>query len=764
MTINTTGQSWSWTALLTLLVIATGCDNSPKLDQLPPVSEDAVEDNQEDEEDPDDPGDDMDYDPPQARPSNTACLAPNRPPPPGDIALQPVFENILTPAQTNEMVALVPSPHQPGRWYTVHQSGLVHTFHQDDTQATVFINIADKIWKEHREAGLMHLTFHPDFANNGTFFLVYSAPGGGRLFQSRLARFQSPDRGLTGDPQSETVLIDVPQPVAAHNGNQALFGPDGMLYFAVGDGGTPGSSVSAQRTNDPKGSILRIDPDNIDTERNKPYAIPPDNPFPDTLAPEIWAMGLRNVWRFSFDRDNGQLWAADVGNEDWEEVNVIERGGNYGWPILEGNECNKFNGSDCDPGDTIAPFYAYSHTEGRSITGGYVYRGNQIPAIDGAYLFADYINGNIWAARTDQQPAIVSLQLESGVNVSSFAQGPDGELYVVSYSRENEGQILQIVPAPQTPDTFPRSLSLTGCFDPQDARKPAQGVFVYDVQAPLWSDGSQKERFMAIPDNRRITVDDTGDLLFPRGSVLIKHFKYDDHYHETRLLVHHEDGWAGYSYEWNEAQTDAALLDLGKTVELPNGMRWTYPSRGQCMACHTQAAGRSLGLEVLQLNRTFDPGDGSIVNQLQWLLDHDFFSPELTELADLHADTLPQMPSPLGSDASVEDRARAYLHANCASCHQPGANTGRGDVDLRYTTAFKDAAMCDAPPQAGWPWYIQNGDQTRLIVPGDPDKSLIYHRMETLRSFRMPPLGSAELDAEGLDLMHTWIEGLQQCP
>jgi len=676
-----------------------------------------------------------------------------------------VFKDVLSPADAFKLVELKHAPVESGRWYAAQHAGRIITFKEDSKSPTTALDITDAIWTGFDEIGLVSFDFHPDFAVNGHLFVTYSTASdtsGG--FSSRIARFTTVDGGLTFPRDSELVILDIPQPHGTHSGNHVLFGPDGHLYYVLGDGSNPYDPYkNGQNPNTLYASILRINVDKPNVGEGKNYSIPEDNPFVDGGgAPEVFAYGLRNPWRFTFDRETGDIWLGDVGQDTREEVNRIVAGGNYGWSVKEGELCfDTFEPDTCDSTGLIEPYWAYSHSEGASVTGGYVYRGTKIPELTGRYVFADYVNGNIWALREEADGQVLSeTQLESGINIPSFAEGPDGELYVVGFSWKDDGGIYRVIPAPDVPDTFPKKLSETGCFDPQEIKKVSSGVVPYSVISPLWSDGADKGRYLAIPDDRRLSIDDEGDILFPLGSVVIKHFGFEDQLHETRLMIHHEDGWAGYSYEWLEDQSDAHLLALGKVKDLSNDVRWSYPSRSQCLECHTSATNRILGPELLQLNHELDYGDGLVNNQLTQLLAWDYFPPEIESLQDMGVDQFPLMPAP-DSDAPVADRARAYLHSNCAVCHRPGGTTAQADIDLRFNTLFADTGLCNGKPENGR-LYLPNPN-LKLLIPGNADESILYLRMTTLNVFRMPPVASNVVDEQGSALIQQWINELTIC-
>ena len=299
------------------------------------------------------------------------------------------------------------------------------------------MNIASKITvptSSGDERGLLGLTFHPNFASNGKFYVDYTRSGDGATTIAEYTTTTGNGSSNTGDVNSERIMLTIPQPFTNHNGGMVEFGPDGYLYIGMGDGGSgndPGNR--AQNRSILLGKLLRIDP-NIAQGSNVPYNIPPTNPFTGsgtarcdggsttsgTNCQEIFAYGLRNPWRYSFDRGTGQIWAADVGQNSFEEINTIEKGGNYGWRIQEGTEC--FNPqSGCETSGLEQPVFTYGREQGVSVTGGYVYRGEKLPDLQGWYVYADYGSGTVWALRQGSDGQVENRTLlESGENITSF--------------------------------------------------------------------------------------------------------------------------------------------------------------------------------------------------------------------------------------------------------------------------------------------------------------------------------------------------------
>lgn len=327
------------------------------------------------------------------------------------------------------------APGDNSRWFLLEREGIVKVFANAPgvTTASAFIDIHTLV-DQSGEGGLLGMAFHPGFAQNGQVFLSYTRSGSPLV--SYVSRFISADNGKTIDPASEQPVLKLDQPYANHDGGDIHFGPDGYLYIGFGDGGSGGDPLgNGQDTNTLLGAMLRIDVDH-----GTPYSIPSTNPFVSGGGkPEIYAWGLRNPWRWSFDRKTHALWLGDVGQNSWEEVDCVEAGQNYGWNVREGAHC--YNSSTCNASGLTDPVTEYDHTQGCSIIGGYVYRGPAIPALQGAYVFGDYCSGRIWALFNDINGKPVARVLaDSGLRITSFGEGNDGELYVMG-----SGKVFKIV-------------------------------------------------------------------------------------------------------------------------------------------------------------------------------------------------------------------------------------------------------------------------------------------------------------------------------
>lgn len=704
-----------------------------------------------------------------ARPSNKTCIAPARATGSVSIGTQRVFPNLTfrdpaTRVSRNPLLMLQ-APGDRSRWFVVERFGAVRVFENNPAVAAsaVFLDIGSRVESSCAECGLLGMAFHPEFPATPRVYLVYTSlerPGGGP--DSRLSEFSSPDGGLTLDPASERIILTINKGSEHHHGGGIIFGRDGYLYFATGDGNSARRN-DAQDLKTLLGKVLRIDIRG--TTGSVLYRIPADNPFAASTAfcnvngtgtqncPEVWAWGLRNPWRWSFDRQTGELWAGDVGERLREEVDRVVRGGNYGWRCFEGT-LDTGRGCGTPVGPLLPPLAEYSHELGQSITGGYVYRGTAVPALIGRYLFADFVSGRIWHIPNDTAPTTTMAEgFDSGLNISSFGEDHDGELYVVNM----RGDLHQITGASSSGGSgVATQLSQTGCVEPTNPTLPASGLIPYAPNAPFWSDGAAKERWIGLPDGQNITVGAEGDWEFPNGTVLVKNFRLDNRLIETRLFMRHPDGvWAGYSYEWNAQGNDATLVRGGKRVTI-GSQTWIYPSEAQCMQCHTEAAGRSLGLETRQLAFNIRyPQTGRDGHQLLTLNAIHTLSPPI---ADPKAEI--PYPNPTGTSGTLGERARAYLHTNCSQCHRPGGPT-TSNLDLRYATTLANTNACDIAPGLG-DLGIANA---RLIAPGAADRSVIPARMNLRDNANaMPPTDlGARVDTEGVQLIRDWINSLPGC-
>ncbi len=329
------------------------------------------------------------------------------------------------------------------RVFVVEQAGTIYVFENDESveSAETFLDIVENVSRQGNEEGLLGLAFHPEYSTNRYFYVYYSAANPRR---SIVARYEAdPDNPNQALPGSETVLMEIPQPYGNHNGGQISFGPDGYLYIALGDGGSGGDpEENGQDRTTLLGSIIRIDVDN--PSEGRMYGIPGDNPFAgndEGYREEIYAYGLRNPWRFSWDAETGQMWTGDVGQNAYEEIDIVESGANYGWDIMEGNHCFEPK-TDCDREGLVLPIIEYPRSDGVSVTGGFVYRGSDVPALQGKYIYADYASGKIWALTFEENEAVDNeLLSNSDLAIASFGVDRDNELYMCAF----DGKIYRFV-------------------------------------------------------------------------------------------------------------------------------------------------------------------------------------------------------------------------------------------------------------------------------------------------------------------------------
>ncbi len=673
-----------------------------------------------------------------ARPANPTCVAPARPPSLTDATTVRVFPNLKFDAA----VQVIQPPDDPTVFWVVRQNGLIVRFDNDPnvSTTTTVLDIVNLVNDSSNELGLLSIAFHPDWTNNHEIIASFNTGTAGAP-RSRVSRFRSADGGATIDPTTEEVLLNFAQPYTNHNGGSSAFGPDGMLYLGFGDGGLAGDPLeSGQDRHSLLGKILRIDLDH-----GAPYAIPSDNPFADGVdgAPEVWAYGIRNPWRFSFDSVDGTLWLGDVGQDAVEEIDRVSRGGNYGWNTMEGDRCYDPI-TRCDRAGLILPVETMLHGDGHySVTGGVVYRGTAIPSLVGKYVWGDYGSGQIWSLESDPiTGAETKSELVSGVaSVTHIGADAEGEILFLT---RNQG-IRKLVPnGASVPEAFPATLRETGCFDA--GNQPLPMLIPYAPNHPFWSDGAEKARWLSVPDGKTISVDATGHLVLPKGSVLVKQFEVDGQRVETRLMVRHEDGdWAGYSYAWNDARTQATLLPGSGLVD-----GWSIPSRSGCLRCHNATAGGTLGLTLDQLDVERTQSNGYVENQID----------ELVRLGLLRgAPTHPGALPPVDGDAPLEARARAWLAVNCAMCHVP-QGTANGDLDLRVTTSLADSGLCGPADQGD----LGLGAGAPVIRAGDAAGSVLMKRIGELGAYHMPPLATAEVDEVGVAVVAAWINSLGTCP
>jgi uncharacterized repeat protein (TIGR03806 family) len=670
-----------------------------------------------------------------------------------------VTERIFPRLKVEQPIYMVAEPGSD-RYFVVGRYGKVWLIpdRQDVENAELLFELKD------REA--YSLALHPDYKHNG-FIYLFSNHYKLKPQKDLVSRF-TVSRGKTLTCRADSEQEIVAWQSDGHDGGCLAFGADGFLYISVGDS-TGGSDPieTGQDLSDLLASLIRIDVDHPVPGQN--YSIPKDNPFVGfpKARPEIWAYGLRNPWRLSFDPPTGELWVGDVGQDLWEMIYLVRRGGNYGWSVREGSHPFQPRRKQ-GPTPILPPVAEHPHSEARSIIGGFVYRGTQFPELHGAYVYGDYESGTIWEIHHEgdkfSRPRVLA---HTALKIVAFNQDRKGEILIVSLN----GEIHRLAHNTETKANphFPKRLSDTGLFASVPKHEPAPGLIPYSVNSPLWSDNASKERYLALPENAQIEfkADEAWDL--PVGAVLVKTFSLEmepgnpasRRRIETRLLTRQTMMWRGFSYRWNEQQTDAELVpDSGvdATYDIREGtgpskhsQTWRFPSRTECMICHTRAAGFVLGMNTLQMNRVHDYGKVAD-NQLRTLDHLDIFRNHLTAAPA----TLPHLPDPNDAKATIDARARSYIHTNCSICHQVDGG-GNARMELRFSTPLDKTSTVRANPQQET-FGIANA---RLVAPGDPEHSLLYQRMLRTGPGRMPPLATAVVDPKGTELVREWIKGIK---
>jgi putative heme-binding domain-containing protein len=718
------------------------------------------------------------------------------PEPPPPYRLERVFPNLSFKKLTHMAAA-------PGtkRLFVTTEPGQIFSFNPDEKveKADPFLDLPKEV-KSCQPGGtvkgfdcLYCIVFHPKFVENRFAYVCYVVDGtqavaGKPMHKSRqrISRFTvdktDPPRA---DPASEKIILEWPTERGGHNGASLCFGPDNFLYVSIGDSGPaspPDRYQTGQDLSDFLSSILRIDVDH--TEGDKLYKVPADNPFVKTAGacPEIWAFGLRNPWKMTFDRATGDLWVGDVGWEMWEMVYKIKKGGNYGWSIMEGPQAvhpqNKLG-----PTPILPPNLYFSHSDAASITGGYVYHGKRLPDLVGSYICGDWMTCKVWSTRFDRDSVVSHKEIAQGrMRVVAFGEDNDGELYILGYSDNVDG-IYRLVPntAAETAASFPRKLSETGLFSSMAQLTPAPGVLPYLISSEPWMDYAVAQRLVALPDVSTVSIHDRAlpvpgtayfrsRVFFPKDAVLAKTISIElengkpssQRRLETQILYFDGDNWFGYTYRWNDAQTDAELVPAGGAeTELdivdaaaPGGRRkqtWHFPSRGQCLVCHNGWAGPPLGFSAEQLNRQ---------GQLQQLEKLNVVAQgtgkgKAKATGDGKVRTLFSMADPYDASQDLSQRARSYLSVNCAHCHQNGAG-GTATIDLRAETGLGATAAVSITPKQG----NFNIADAHLLSPGNPYGSVLYYRISKTGPGRMPHIGSDIVDTRGVAVIHDWIRSL----
>ena len=700
------------------------------------------------------------------------------------------------------------------RMWVVTRDAKVLSFpdRRDVSAADLFIDLREDFEKlaPHDSAKRVNsaygLAFHPEYPKVPVCWLTYTlVTGNGKEHLedgTRLSRFHISfdDEGVPHcDPASEKVVLSWTE--GGHNGACLKFGPDGYLYITAGDGEVPNPPDprrAGQNVTNFLSTILRID---VNPDDDGPlYRIPPDNPFPDDPAsaesvdltlqysraqarPEIWAYGFRNPWKMNFGPD-GQLWVGDVGWELYEMVYNVKPGGNYGWSIVEGPHTVLPEGRR-GPTPIVPAAIAYSHSEGASVTGGFVYQGSKFPELRGRYIFGDYETRRIWSADiTPQQDGsadtLTNLTdlVEPSVRIVAFGEDTQCELLLLHF---DEGTVYELErnEAAGQPSDFPKRLSETGLFADTQKQLPADGLVAFEINAEMWRDSATAagQGWLGIPGEGSIEVFPKArrmqqsslreQMHFPTDTVLAQNITLtDDSGQQIRLetQVLHFNGrvWNGYTYVWNPEQTDADLapakglqLNLSDYSDFADHRTWNVHSRSECIRCHNSWAGGTLAFTIPQLNRKTDASDSASAGQIESLQAKGILTGAPLANKERLNSLYPVLVNPSDDAVAVSDRARSYLSVNCSHCHQRGAG-GSATIDLRHNASDDEMKTIAVTPAQG---TFQIADAA-IITPGEASKSVLYYRMACSGRGRMPHVGSEKVDVAGLNLVRSWIASL----
>jgi uncharacterized repeat protein (TIGR03806 family) len=724
---------------------------------------------------------------------------------------------------------------QPGtnRLYVCGREGFIWYFENDPnvSEKKLFLDLHWHVqgWDD---CGILGMVFHPEFGkaastNRGYVYVWYQYTRTNILGSAdarppleiptynRLSRFTVPDGSLEADPDSETILINQFDRHLWHSGGEMFFAKDGFLYLPNGDeGGAKDPYDQCQKINDSLFSgVLRIDVDQNPTRshpiRRQPkdpapppagwlhsfttnYFIPNDNPWVNadgSVLEEFWAIGLRSPHRMTYDPPTGQIWLGDVGQEDREEIDLIEKAGNYQWSYMEGTLAGFRPKPKVLIGIEKPPVYDYPHNDNDGcVICGHVYRGKQWAAdLGGKLIFGDNDSGKIWALTyngPDKPPTVAYIcNMPPGMNyaggLSSFGLDDQNEIYMCAMGQN--GQIFKLAGNNTVIPEPPKLLSQVGLFTNMATLSAASGLVPYNVNAPLWSDAAIKTRWIALAyhgdpnnTNEQIAFAPDGEWTFPAGTVFVKHFDLAiDETNpakrrrlETRLLVRdNNDSVYGVTYKWRPDNSDAELITSTNsvsediTISCADGKKrtqtWIYPSRRDCLTCHTPNAHFVLGVKTRQLNGECTYSEtGRTDNQLRTWNHLHMFSPALEESTIQTYDALANLTN---TAASVEDRSRSYLDVNCSHCHRPGAVQAHWDA--RYDTPLPNQGIVKG--------LVNNTfgvPNAKVVAISNIDHSILYLRLNADKTNKMPPLGRNLVDTNAVSVIGQWINSIVPTP
>jgi putative heme-binding domain-containing protein len=665
------------------------------------------------------------------------------------------------------------------RYFVCELHGKVFSFSHDEQTAVADLAVDFKTelrsfdpTESNGVQDVYSIVFDPDFKSNRFIYvmMVLSSKTGEPLPNgSRVSRFTvTEDSPPRIDVNSELPLIS--WLAGGHNGCDLAFDNSGCLLISTGDATAPSPPdglQTGQNLTDLLSCILRIDVRGA--AAGQPYRIPADNPFVEhsNAKPEIWAIGFRNPWRISVDKPSGRVFVGDVGWEKWELVHEVQAGGNYGWSVFEGPERIQPNLAE-GPGPVRSPRAALPHSEAASITGGFVFHSAQVPELRNRYLFGDWVSGRIWSLSLADSAA-PRLEAVSPLRIIAFAPDRDGLPLVVNHLSPTTLFRLQPIPdraAQQAAAaTFPRKLSETGLFADTAAHQWNTGVREFRIQHPTWHDGAVARRAIALPGRSQAAVYSSpkpleqiamfnSRLHYPPGTVFAKTLELDGHRIETQVLQFDGRLWQAFTWVWNADQTDAELAPAnGLEIPLPGhpGRSWRIHSRTECFQCHNLWAETSLAFTPEQLH---DPGDGGNSEWLR-LVEEGFVTPLNHDGTPAAAEACVRQPLTSNSEAPIAQRARSWLHANCAHCHQQNAGTGAA-LTMRSHDSDADTGLFDTLPAKGGFGLTD----AKIISRGKPQQSALLYRVASASAGRMPHIGSREVDFAGVKLLTEWVAGM----
>jgi glucose/arabinose dehydrogenase len=674
------------------------------------------------------------------------------------------------------------------------------------------------------EGGAVGMVLHPSFGDGtGTHDFIYvwynacqndtGGPFGCNTYSQKLERYTF--HAATNTADTPTLFIEEAEFQNIHNAGRMLFGADGYLYFGNGDDGDEGDYGNHQTvTNAMFAGLFRIDVNADEASPNshpplahtpnafhqsgpytrQNYRIPNDNPFANVAGnvEEIYALGFRNPYSWSFDTVTGKLWLGDVGDSFREEIDLVTKGANYEWPIMEGDLTNlQPDVTSYVPGTTpTPPVFAYSHAEMAdlsSIFGGFIYHGAALPELDGKLLYTDWITDHIWSLDITQTPPVRTLLVQNQYKYQPVGWGQDnaGEVYFMQYGPDSAdgdsihgGHVKKIVRDTVVANA-PTRLTGTFLFKDVPSLTPADNLVPYTVSSPLWSDGAVKQRWVMVPSGQKISlVSGTGTTLdgtfkFPVGTMFIKQFDMApdltvagrSRHLETRVMVVGNDTTYGYTFRWREDGSDADLVpderdELFTDTTTGASRNWHYPSPAQCWSCHRNGYEDLANTQRNDKYRILGFTPAQLGTQVTALAAAGVFDSTVTPVTPL--------PQPGNTTETLGARAYAYLAANCSPCHHANAAyTGSGETWLATYGAGDLAARHLDQTANNYPMTVRLANvlgrpglvNGTLVVPGQPDDSVLLGRVEANDpDVRMPPLARNVVDADGgAAILRAWI-------